>query len=282
MWNITKKSLIGTQNRLPGFASSLPGLGCHENRLVVVLSVIPGCCPWSYHRSHRRHWRGGGGCGGRWASGASRFLGWQHALGPFCIVESIFEIFIRCFEPQNLFFVVCIATDWRIAAHILHCRRMLTSTVAGCWQCSWNPAKRALERCHRWTDGNGTCSTIIGRSQFQVATKHEFDVNVSVVQKSFWSLSCPCRWRSGWIFRACHRKKLGIRCVIPIKMDESIHEGKNRRNFKSIFFRCFENILLTRISCNCTGKAHWHQILHQTFQGIEDANEEPSSLRVTE
>ena len=229
MWNITKKSLIGTQNRLPGFASSLPGLGCHENRLVVVLSVIPGCCPWSYHRSHRRHWRGGGGCGGRWASGASRFLGWQHALGPFCIVESIFEIFIRCFEPQNLFFVVCIATDWRIAAHILHCRRMLTSTVAGCWQCSWNPAKRALERCHRWTDGNGTCSTIIGRSQFQVATKHEFDVNASVVQKSFWSL---------------HRKKLGIRCVIPIKWMNQYTKEKIEEISNRIFFDFLKKIRL--------------------------------------
>ncbi len=165
MWNVTKKSLIGTQNRLPGFASSLPGLGCHENRLVVVLSVIPGCCPWSYHRSHRRHWRGGGGCGGRWASGASRFLGWQHALGPFCIVESIFEIFIRCFEPQNLFFVVCIATDWRIAAHILHCRRMLTMFLEPCKECLSLRALPSMDRRQRDLQHHHREKSIPGRNQ---------------------------------------------------------------------------------------------------------------------
>jgi hypothetical protein len=53
------------------------------------------------------------------------FLGGQHALGPFRAVELSFEIIIRCFEPPNLLFIVCIATDWQIAAHIVDCRRML-------------------------------------------------------------------------------------------------------------------------------------------------------------
>ena len=66
----------------------------------------------------------------------------------------------------------------------LHCRRMLTMFLEPSKECL-SMAWKCLERCHWWTDCNGTCSTIIGRSQFQVATKHEFDVNVSVVQKSF-------------------------------------------------------------------------------------------------
>ena len=37
-----KQSLIGSQNRQPGLASSLPATWCHENRLVVVLSVLRG------------------------------------------------------------------------------------------------------------------------------------------------------------------------------------------------------------------------------------------------
>ena len=80
MQNITKKSLIGTQNRLPGFASSLPGTGCHKN----VFGVVPGCGPRSYHRSRRLRWRSHGGCCWRWGRGApglggglrARFLDW--------------------------------------------------------------------------------------------------------------------------------------------------------------------------------------------------------------
>jgi hypothetical protein len=35
----------------------------------------------------------------------------QHALGPFRVVELSFDIIIRCFELQNLLFIVFIATD---------------------------------------------------------------------------------------------------------------------------------------------------------------------------
>jgi hypothetical protein len=46
-----KKKLIGIQNRLPGFASTPPGTGCHKHIFVVVFSAISGFCPRSYHRS---------------------------------------------------------------------------------------------------------------------------------------------------------------------------------------------------------------------------------------
>ena len=46
-----KKKLIGVQNRLPGFASTPPGTGCHKHIFVVVFSAISGFCPRSYHRS---------------------------------------------------------------------------------------------------------------------------------------------------------------------------------------------------------------------------------------
>jgi hypothetical protein len=63
------------------------------------------------------------GGGGRDALGT--FLGGQGALGPFRVVELTFEIVVRCFEPLHLFGGICIATDGRIAAHLLDRHRTL-------------------------------------------------------------------------------------------------------------------------------------------------------------
>ena len=58
-----KKKLIGIQNRLPGFASTPPGTGCHKHIFVVVFSAISGFCPRSYHRSLQLEKPRGGAAG---------------------------------------------------------------------------------------------------------------------------------------------------------------------------------------------------------------------------
>ena len=216
------------------------------------------------------------GGGGRDALGT--FLGGQGALGPFRVVELTFEIVVRCFEPLHLFGGICIATDGRIAAHLLDRHRtliLMLETRIECLSLIWKRMRRRsfgnfrVPRLNYSFDRNFVIDWFVARSVMLdpvLPSLLPFDVLwPSLLQEGF---SVPEILTEVFLGNeygelvenfnhVVERKRAFYLAAYSWKIEELINKTilqLHQASYQNLLKSCFEGSLLTESSSDIAGK----------------------------